>query len=93
MLLNALTIAGSCWIIGILTVERGVYIDPVPRELTPMEQVLQVLFFLGIPLMIAAIILLSGLPRHPLSRNLCILAGCMWALGVLWFLTQVALLL
>ncbi|GAT73840.1 viral replication factor C subunit [Microbacterium sp. HM58-2] len=93
MLLNLLTIAGSCWIIGTLTTERGVYIDPVPRELTPLEQVLQALFFLGIPLLIAAVILLSGLPRHPLSRNLCILAGCMWALGGLWLLTQVALLL
>ena len=93
MLLNVLTIVGSCWIISTLTVDRGVYIDPVPRELTPVEQVLETLFFLGIPFSIAAIILLSGLPRHPLSRNLCILAGCMWALGMLWYLTQVALLL
>ncbi len=89
MLLSVLTIAGSMSVV-IASATRGpFYLEAGPPALTPLETALHWAFQLGPVLMPVSMMLLSGLPRQRLARNVCILGCCAWGLGLLWFFLTV----
>lgn len=89
MLLSALTIAGAMSVIAASTAKGPFYLEADPPALSPLETALHWAFQFGPVLMTASMMLLSGLPRQRLARNVCILGCSVWGLGLLWFFLTV----